>query len=295
MHSESRDFTGTGTALITPFKRDGSIDEESLRRLVDFQEENGVDMLLPCGSTGEAACLARDEHLKVISIVIDQAKRAKVVAGAGSNCTREAIDLSMEAADMGADAILSISPYYNKPTQDGIVKHYEAIAESAGVPVIVYNVPGRTGLNITAETEARLADIPNIAGVKEASGDVEQVRKVIANGKKGFVVLSGDDSLTYDIMSAGGDGVFSVVSNCCPREVSRMVNLLREGKRNEAKEIHDRMLPLFKGAFCESNPIPIKYIMSRLGYGEDFLRLPLTPISDKGRATLNPILERYGL
>ncbi len=295
MHSKSRDFTGTGTALITPFGKDGSVDEEALRRLVDFQEENGVDMLIPCGSTGEAACLSREEHLDVIKIVIDQAKRAKIVAGAGSNCTREAIDLTVEAADMGADAVLSISPYYNKPTQEGIVKHYEAIAGSAEVPVIVYNVPGRTGLNITAETEALLADIPNIAGVKEASGDVGQVRNVIANGRKDFVVLSGDDSLTYDIMAAGGDGVISVISNCCPKEVSRMVDLLKEGRTAEAKEIHDRMLPLFKAAFCESNPIPIKYIMSRLGYGEDFLRLPLTPISDKGRAVLDPILERYGL
>ncbi|WP_400204779.1 4-hydroxy-tetrahydrodipicolinate synthase [Methanomethylophilus alvi] len=295
MHSKSREFTGTGTALITPFKRDGTIDEEALRRLVDFQEENGVDMLLPCGSTGEAACLGREEHLQVIEIVIDQAKRAKVVAGAGSNCTREAIDLSMEAADMGADAILSISPYYNKPTQEGIVKHYEAIAEAAGVPVIVYNVPGRTGLNITAETEARLADIPNIVGVKEASGDLGQVKAVIDNKKEDFVVLSGDDSMTYDVMGAGGDGVFSVVSNCCPKEVSQMVDFLKDGEMGKAKEIHERMLPLFKGVFCESNPIPIKYIMSRMGFGVDFLRLPLTPISDKGRATLDPILEQYGL
>ena len=295
MHSDSRFLTGTGTALVTPFGKDGEVDEEALRRLVDFQEENGIDMLLPCGSTGEAACLSAEEHIRVIGIVIDQAKKAKVVAGAGSNCTREAVELSAKAADMGADAILSISPYYNKPTQEGIVKHYGAIAEAADIPVIVYNVPGRTGLNITAETEARLADIPNIAGVKEASGNLEQVKAVINNGKKDFTVLSGDDAMTYDIMCAGGHGVFSVSSNCCPGEVSRMVNLLKEGKKAEAKEIHDRMLPLFTGMFCESNPIPIKYVMSKMGYGTDCPRLPLTPLSEKGKAVVDPLLAKYGL
>lgn len=288
-------FNGTGTALVTPFKKDGSIDEEALRRLVDFQEENGVDMLLPCGSTGEAACLNTEEHLKVISIVIDQAKKAKVVAGAGSNCTAEAINLTKNAIDLGADGILSISPYYVKPTQEGIYRHYEAIAKAADAPVIIYNVPGRTGSNITAETEIRMASIPNIVGVKEASGNIEQIQEILAKRPEGFSVLSGDDSLTYDIMCSGGNGVFSVVSNCCPKEVSTMVNHLLKGERDPARDIHHKMMDLFKGAFVESNPIPIKYIMARMGYGENTPRLPLTPLSEAGMAKLNPILENLGL
>jgi len=286
---------GTGTALITPFHRDGSIDEEALRSLVDFQEENGIDMLLPCGSTGEAACLSREEHLRVISIVIDQARRAKILAGAGSNCTREAVDLSKEAADMGADAILSISPYYNKPTQEGIYQHYKAIAEAAQIPVIIYNVPSRTGSNVLPATDLRLAQLPNIGGVKEASGTIDQIKEVIAGRPQGFSVLSGDDSMTYDIMCAGGDGVLSVASNCCPKQVSAMVNLLRAGKQAEAKKMQEQLLPLFKALFCESNPIPIKYAMARLGYGCDGLRLPLTPLSKAGRDKLDPVLAQYGI
>lgn len=286
---------GTGTALITPMNRDGSVNEEQLRRLVTFQEENGVDMLLPCGSTGEAATLNTEEHLKVIEIVIDQAKSAKVVAGAGSNCTQEAIELSKAAEDLGADGILSISPYYVKPTQEGIFRHYEAIAKSVEIPVIVYNVPGRTNSNITADTEARLAQVPNIGGVKEASGNIDQIREIIDRTPKDFSVLSGDDAMTYDVMCSGGAGVFSVVSNCLPKEVSTMVDLLREGKKEQAKEIHNRLMPLFKGAFVESNPIPIKYIMSKMGFGDNVLRLPLTPISAGAQEKLEQILSQYDL
>ncbi len=199
-------LTGTGTALVTPMNKDGTINEEDLRRLVDFQEENGVDMLLPCGSTGEAAMLSTEDHLKVIEIVVDQAKKAKVVAGAGSNCTDEAIELSTMAEDLGADGILSISPYYVKPTQEGIFRHYEAIANSVEIPVIVYNVPGRTSSNITAETEIRLSQVPNIGGVKEASGNLDQIKQII-DGTSDFSVLSGDDALTYDVMCAGGHGM----------------------------------------------------------------------------------------
>lgn len=286
---------GTGTALITPFHRDGSVDEEALRRLVDFQEESGVDMLLPCGSTGEAACLSREEHLRVISIVIDQARKAKILAGAGSNCTREAVDLSREAADMGADAILSISPYYNKPTQEGIYQHYKAIAEAAEIPVIIYNVPGRTGSNVLPATDLRLAALPNIGGVKEASGNLDQIKEILGGRPSGFSVLSGDDSMTFDVMSAGGDGVLSVASNCCPKQVCQLVNLLRAGKRAEAQQLQAQLLPLFKTLFCESNPIPIKYAMAKLGYGCDCLRLPLTPLSAAGKAKLDPVLAEYGI
>ena len=289
------DFTGTGTALITPFKRDGSIDEEALRRLVDFQEENGVDMLLACGSTGEPATLNAAEHQKVMEIVIDQAKRAKVVCGAGSNCTREAIDLSRAAYDLGADAILSICPYYNKPTQEGIFRHYEAIAQAVDLPLIFYNVPSRTGVGISAETMVRLSGIPNIVAVKEASGDIALASKVIQGTRDDFVLLSGNDDITVDIMELGGRGVISVASNCVPKLVVDMVNTAKAGDFAKAHEMSVALNPLFTGLFVESNPIPIKYVMSRLGFGDDILRLPLTPISDAARAKLDPVLDSMGL
>ena len=291
----NKQFTGTGTALITPFKRDGSIDEEALRRLVDFQEENGIDMLLACGSTGEPATLDRDEHVRVMEIVIDQAKRAKVICGAGSNCTREAVELSKAAMDLGADAILSICPYYNKPTQEGIYRHYETIAQAVDLPMIFYNVPSRTSVGIAAETMVRLSKIPNVVAVKEASGDLALASKVIRETADDFTVLSGNDDITVDIMELGGDGVISVASNCVPRLVSDMVNTAKAGNYAKAHEMSVALNDLFTGMFVESNPIPIKYVMSRLGYGEDVLRLPLTPISEAAKAKLDPILERIGL
>jgi len=289
------DFTGTGTALITPFKRDGSIDEEALRRLVDFQEENGVDMLLACGSTGEPATLNAVEHQKVMEIVIDQAKRAKVICGAGSNCTREAIDLSKAAYDLGADAILSICPYYNKPTQEGIFRHYEAIAQAVDLPMIFYNVPSRTSVGISAETMIRLSEVPNIVAVKEASGDIALASKVIQGTPRDFVLLSGNDDITVDIMELGGRGVISVASNCVPKLVVDMVNTAKAGDFAKAHEMSVALNPLFTGMFVESNPIPIKYVMSRLGFGDNVLRLPLTPISDAAKAKLDPILDSMGL
>ena len=290
-----KEFIGTGTALITPFKKDGSIDEEALRRLVDFQEENGVDMLLACGSTGEPATLSSAEHQKVMEIVIDQARRAKVVCGAGSNCTREAVDLSKAALDFGADALLSICPYYNKPTQEGIYRHYEAIAQAVDLPLIFYNVPSRTGVGIAAETMVRLSKIPNVVAVKEASGDVALASKVIQETDDDFIVLSGNDDITVDIMELGGDGVISVASNCVPRMVVDMVNTAKSGDYAKAHEMSVALNSLFTGLFVESNPSPIKYVMSKMGFGEDILRLPLTPISDAARAKLDPILEKMGL
>ncbi len=289
------EFTGTGTALVTPFKRDGSIDEEALRRLVDFQEENGVDMLLACGSTGEPATLDREEHVKVMEIVIDQAKRAKVVCGAGSNCTREAVELSKAALDLGADAILSICPYYNKPTQVGIFRHYEAIAEAVDLPMIFYNVPSRTGVGIAAETMISLSKIPNVVAVKEASGNLGLASKVIQGTDDDFILLSGNDDITVDIMELGGDGVISVASNCVPKLVSDMVNTAKAGNYAKAHEMSVALNDLFTGMFVESNPIPIKYVMSRLGFGENALRLPLTPISEAAKAKLDPVLEKMGL
>ena len=288
-------FAGTGTALITPFSKDGSVDEEALRRLVNFQEENGVNTLVPCGSTGESAMMSYEEHLRVISIVVDEAKRAKVLAGAGSNCTSEAVILSKKAEDLGADGILSISPYYVKPTQEGIYLHYKAIEEAVDCPIIVYNIPGRTGSNITVDTLLRLAELPGIVGVKEASGNMSQIQNIIARRPKGFEVLSGDDSITLALMSMGADGVISVASNCCPGLVSEMVNNAQSDKFEIAKSIHNKLLPLFGALFCESNPIPIKYVMGTMGYGNGFPRLPLTPLSDSGKAVLDPILRELGI
>lgn len=288
-------FAGTGTALITPFTRDGDVDEDSLRRLVRFQEDNGVDTLVPCGSTGESAMLSHEEHLRVISIVRDEAKRAKVLAGAGSNCTTEAVQLSKDAEDLGADGILSISPYYVKPTQEGIYRHYSAIESAINIPIVVYNIPGRTGSNISVDTMLRLAELDGIVGVKEASGNMSQIQNIIARRPEGFEVISGDDSITLALMAMGADGVISVTSNCCPGLVSEMVNSAQSGKFDIAKSIHNKLLPLFGALFCESNPIPIKYVMGRMGYGDGSPRLPLTPLSDNGRAVLDPILDDLGI
>jgi 4-hydroxy-tetrahydrodipicolinate synthase len=288
-------FAGTGTALITPFKKDGTIDEEALRRLVNFQEENGVDVLLPCGSTGESAMLSHEEHIHVVEIVRDEAKRAKVLAGAGSNCTSEAVMLSKGAEDLGADGILSISPYYVKPTQEGLYQHYNAIQESVDIPVIVYNVPGRTSVNVNVDTLMRLAELPGITGVKEASGNFSQIMDILARKPDDFEVLSGDDGLTLGLLCLGADGVLSVASNCVPGLMSKMVKSAKTEDVSEAREIHEKLLPLFAGLFCESNPIPIQYTMGRMGYGNGVPRLPLTPLSEKGRAILDPVLKSLGL
>ena len=288
-------FGGTATALITPFKDDGSVDEGGLRRLVDFQEENGANVLIPCGSTGESATLSHEEHIRVVEIVRAQAKHAKIIAGAGSNSTAEAVYLSKAAADLGCDGILSISPYYNKPTQEGIYLHFKAISEAIDIPLIIYNVPGRTGSNITADTTLRLAELPNISAIKEASGNVNQIQEILCKRPKGFEVLSGDDGLTFPLMGMGCDGVISVAANCCPRSMSQMINLCKQEKYLEAREIHFKLMPLFNDLFIESNPIPIKYVMKRLGYGNGRPRLPLTELSAKNRPILDMDIARLGL
>lgn len=288
-------FGGTGTALITPFDREGNIDEDALRRLVEFQEANGIKTLVPCGSTGESSMLRHSEHLRVIEIVRDQADKAKVLAGAGSNSTAEAVELTRSAKDIGADGVLSITPYCVKPTQRGIVRHFTAVAESADLPVVVYNIPGRTGVNVTADTMMELADVDGIAGIKEASGNMPQIMSVITRRPKGFEVLSGDDSLALPMMCMGADGVISVASNCCPALVCDLSDNALRGNVQAARAIHEKLLPLFGALFVESNPIPIKYVMSRLGYGTEDPRLPLTPLSEDGRAALDPILGSLGI
>ncbi len=288
-------FSGCATALITPFHRDGSIDEEGLRLLVSRQEEKGIDAVVPCGTTGESATLSHEEHLKVIGIVLDQVKRAKVIAGAGSNSTQEAVHLSKGAEDLGADYLLSITPYYNKPTQRGIVNHYSAIAEAVDVPIIVYNVPGRTGINIQAETTLKLAAIPGVDGIKEASGDLGQVMKVLQGRPGGFSVISGEDWLTYSLMGLGADGVISVTSNIMPDIMSEMVHASMRGDMATARELHFRLLPLFDVLFIETNPIPAKTALGMMGLPSGALRPPLCELLPESEARLRAVLESLSL
>jgi len=288
-------FRGTSTAIITPFTKDNKVDEESLRRLVEFQEENGVETIVPCGSTGESAMLSHDEHIRVVEVVVDHVKKAKVLAGAGSNSTSEAVMLSKRAENLGVDGLLSISPYYVKPTQEGIYLHFKAIAESVDIPIVVYNVPGRTASNVTAETMLRLAEIDGIRAVKEASGNLEQIKEIISKRPKGFEVLSGDDSFTPAVIRSGGDGVISVASNCVPKDMSDLVRLLLAGDNASADELLTKLNPIFELLFIETNPIPIKYIMYKLGYGSGVPRLPLTKITDKDRAVVDDVLKKIGL
>ncbi|MCL2296051.1 MAG: 4-hydroxy-tetrahydrodipicolinate synthase [Methanomassiliicoccaceae archaeon] len=284
-------FRGTSTALITPFTKDNKVDEESLRRLVEFQEENGIGTIVPCGSTGESAMLSHEEHIHVIEVVVDHAKKAKVLAGAGSNSTSEAVMLSRRAEDLGVDGLLSISPYYVKPTQEGIYLHFKAIAESVDIPIVVYNIPGRTASNITAETMLKIAGIDGICAVKEASGNLEQMKQIINGRPKGFEVLSGDDALALPLIRCGGDGVISVASNCVPGKMSKMVRMLLDGDNEGSDRLNSELAPLFEALFIETNPIPVKYVMSKMGYGSGGLRLPLTELAEKNRAFVDDALR----
>lgn len=288
-------FKGTATALITPFQKDGTIDEQGLRDLVDFQESMGIDAIVPCGSTGESATLDHAEHLRAIEVVIDQAKRAKIIAGAGSNSTHEAIDLSVKSADMGADYILSISPYYNKPTQEGIYQHFARVSDACDLPIIVYNVPGRTGSNMEAQTTLRLAELPGISGIKEASGDMAQVMTIMAERPKDFSMLSGDDALTFPMMALGGEGVISVSSNCAPKQMMDMVNSALAGDFVKAREMHFKLMPLFNATFLEPNPIPIKAAMRLMGRPSGELRMPLMHMTEGNLKLLEKTLQQLGI
>jgi 4-hydroxy-tetrahydrodipicolinate synthase len=285
-------FRGVGTATVTPFRPDGSLDEDALRRFVDWQITEGINFLVPCGTTGENPALTADEHRRVVEITIRQAAgRVPVLAGAGSNSTPRAVELAIQALELGADGILTITPYYNKPTPDGLRRHFGAQAEAVekkkrGFPMIMYNVPGRTGLNMTAETTLRMArEIPNVIGVKEASANMEQILTILRDRPKGFLVLSGEDAWTLPLLAAGADGVVSVASNEVPRLMREMVD-----RRDVA--IHDRLLPLLLGNFIESNPIPVKAAMVMMGILEsDTVRSPLAPITDANRKRLEAILR----
>ena len=286
---------GIHTAIITPF-RGGQVDEEALRNLVERQIDAGIDGLVPCGSTGESATLSHLEHRRVVEIVIETAAhRVPVIAGAGSNSTREAIELTMHAKEAGAQAALLLSPYYNKPTQEGIYAHYAAVAHETRLPIVVYNIPGRTASNISAETVGRLARIENIIGIKEASGDLDQMAHIIAKSPADFAVVSGDDSLTLPLLALGGKGVISTSANVAPKQMCELVRRFAAGDLLGAQEIHYHLLPLFDALFCETNPIPLKAAISTLGWCGDEIRLPLTRISDLHLEHLKVVLKDLGI
>jgi len=290
-------FKGTGTALVTPFKPSGEIDEIAVKKLVDFQINNGVEAIIPAGTTGESATLSEAEQISLINLVVQQAAgKVKIIAGAGANDTTKAIKLAKLAYSTGADAVLSVAPYYNKPTQEGLFRHYQTIAEEAGVPIVVYNVPGRTGCNIEAETTLRIAEeIPNVIGVKEASGNISQIMEILRNRPAGFGVWSGDDAITLPLVALGADGVISVVSNEVPALFSKMVRLALNKKFEEARKLHYKLLPLMNFNFVESNPIPVKAVLAEMELIEEVYRLPLVPLSDKYRNKMQKILKELKL
>lgn len=289
-------FKGSIVAIVTPFK-DKRIDEKKLKDLIEFQIKNGTSGIVPCGTTGESATLSFQEHDRVIEITIEQArKRIPVIAGTGSNSTQEAIMLTRHAAGAGANASLQVSPYYNRPTQRGLYAHFKAVADSVNIPIILYNIASRTGVNIEPETIAKLAhDCKNIAGVKEASGNLEQMSRIKQLCPKEFDLISGDDSLTLPVLSIGGKGVISVIANIAPKDVAAMVTEFEKGNIEKARAIHYKLLPLIKAMFIETNPIPVKTAMGLLGMCEPDLRLPMCVISPENLEKIKKALKEYGL
>ena len=288
-------LTGCGTALVTPFAENGDVDEAALRAFVDWQIKEGVHFLVPCGSTGEAATMSLEEHRRVVEITVEQAdRRVPVVAGAGSNDTVKAIALSKLMREAGATHLLHTSPMYNKPPQRGIIAHYRAIADAVDLPIVVYNVPGRTGSNVDAATTLTLAEHENIVAVKEASGNLAQITEIIRNCPPGFSVLSGDDSLTVPVMAEGGDGVISVTSNVVPHLVSQLTECLALGDLVQARNISQRLAPWTIAAFVESNPIPAKAALALMGKMRNVLRLPLVPLAEAHLSVLRSSLEAVG-
>jgi 4-hydroxy-tetrahydrodipicolinate synthase len=286
---------GCGTALVTPFNANGSLDEPALRALVDWQIEEGIHFLVPCGSTGEAATMTTEEHRRVVELVVEQARgRVPIVAGAGSNDTKKAIALSKEMRAAGASHLLHTSPMYNKPPQRGIVAHYRAIAEAIDLPIVVYNVPGRTGSNVEAKTTLELAKVPGIAAIKEASGQLSQVTDILRGRPQHFSVLSGEDELTLPIMALGGDGIISVIANATPRLLAELCNHMRAGDVRAACTLHFQLLPWMRAAFIESNPMPAKAALAMMGRAQNVVRLPLVPLSDTHEAAVRAALQTAG-
>ena len=292
----SLEIRGCGTALVTPFRKDGSVDEAALRKLVQFQLREGIDFLVPCGTTGETPTLEHGEYLGVIRLVLEEAAgKVPVVAGVGGNYTKKVCDLASEVKELGVQGILSVAPYYNKPTQEGLFQHFKAIAESTDLPVILYNVPGRTSSNIEPATVARLAQIPNVIGIKEASGSIVQQMEVLNAVPPGFRVISGDDAFTFPLIALGGVGVISVVSNEIPGPMVKLAHLALDGKYDEARKLNARLLPLMQINFIETNPIPVKAALAMMGMIEEVYRLPMVPMKPENRAKLEKVLATQGL
>ena len=292
----SQTFQGSFVAMVTPF-RNGKVDEAKLKELVEFHITHGTDGLIPCGTTGESPTLNHDEHRRVVETVIEAARgRIRVISGTGSNSTAEAIDMTKHAERAGASGALVVNPYYNKPTQEGLYRHFRAVAESVAIPVVLYNIQSRTAINVETDTMARLArDVKNIVGVKEASGSLDQMSQVIAACGPDFSVLSGDDNITLPLLAIGGSGVVSVIANIVPRETADLVHAALEGDWKRARDLHYRLLPLARAAFLETNPIPIKEAMAMAGMLEPEFRLPMCRMSDGNREKLRTILQPYGL
>jgi len=289
-------FTGCGTALVTPFRADLSLDEATLRKLVRRQIEHGIDFLVPCGTTGESPTLTREEHLRVVEITVDEAKgKTPVLAGAGGYNTHEVIELARECEELGAHGILSVTPYYNKPTQEGLYQHYKAIASAVPLPIILYSIQGRTGINIDPATVVRLAEIENIVGVKEASGNIQQMAEIVHRVPAHFKVLSGDDTITIPLIALGGRGVISVVSNEIPHVMTQLARLANEGDYTGARALQKHWFPLMQVNFVEANPGPVKWAMHRLGLLEPVFRLPMVPPSEESRKKIEKVLEQVGL
>jgi 4-hydroxy-tetrahydrodipicolinate synthase len=284
-------WTGCGTALVTPFTRDGAVDESGVKRLARRQIDAGIHFLVPCGTTGESPTLSEDERVRIVELVVEEAAgRVPVLAGAGGYDTKDVIHTAQRMKQAGANGLLSVTPYYNKPTPEGLFQHYSAIAGEVGLPVILYNVPGRTGCNIDVATVVRLSGVPNIVGVKEASGNISQIVEICGAVPADFIVLSGDDALTLPVMSVGGRGVISVSGNEVPAEMARIVELAERGDFEAARRIHRELLPLLSVNFIESNPIPVKSAMAALGLLEEVYRLPMVPPREASRARIRQVL-----
>jgi len=290
------EIRGCGTALVTPFSRDGKIDVEAVRRLVQFQLREGIDFLVPCGTTGETPTLEKEEYLCVIRLVVEEtAGKVPVIAGVGGNNTHHVCELANEVSALEVQGLLSVAPYYNKPTQEGLFQHFKAVAEATNLPVIIYNVPSRTSSNIEPATVARLSKIPNIVGIKEASGSIVQQMETLNAVEPGFMVLSGDDAFTFPLMALGGVGLISVASNEIPGPMSRLTRLLLEGKYAEARKLNYQLLPLMQINFIETSPIPVKAALAMMGMIEEVYRLPLVPMKPENRAQLEKALIAQGV
>ncbi len=288
-------FSGSIVAIVTPF-RNGKVDEEKLRELVEFQIANGTDGIVPCGTTGEASTLDYDEHDRVIEIVVQQAqKRVPIIAGTGSNSTQEAIEISEHAKKVGADGLLLVTPYYNKPTQEGLYLHYKAVAEAVALPQVLYNVPGRTSVNMLPPTVARLAEIPNIVAIKEATGSLQQASEIMALCGDKIDVLSGDDFITFPMMACGGKGVISVTANIMPKEIAAMIDAFNAGNMEEARRLHLKLLKINNAMFIETNPTPVKTALGLMGKCSEEVRLPLAPMAEANKAKLAAIMKEYNL